>query len=650
MKKLSLINLTLLDFKGLSFSFTPDGKNAKILADNGLGKTTIKNAEDWLFTTSPSTGYEIKNITADGECEHNLKHEVLGTFDLDGEEIRLRKTYTEVWSGKRGSSTKSLTSHTVKYYFNDLDVAIGPREYLEKLSTIGKPEYFPILTDPLYLAEKMKWQDRRAMLISLCGDVPDSVIMSSNPDLAPLAEALKSRSIDDHKKVITAAKKRADEKRALIEPELKGNNLALVAAEGINHLVEIEKVNKLSTELDQITSTITDLKSGDGLVELRRQLADAETSKLTAETAYSRKLKDLQDGRDAFHRANQGDLNVYRLAVSGSRMTIAGVERDAADLDQQILNLRAEWNRIDAEQKAYSPESYCPTCAAVIPEEKKAEAKTAHNLACAANKKNINEKGQAAAAKLEETKKRIAELKEQAKVTAAKEAELSEKIGQLQAKDLTADERLTDAKAAISMAASLIESIKAKMAEVEAGQVDNEAIARAETKAEEIRAAIAESQKRIAIVEASQKASGRKAELEAEEKALQVEAERCGRELDMIKRFDAAKISSIEGRINSMFESVPGLTFKMFQAALNGNIEPCCDVLVDGVPFVGNLNNGRRIASGISVIGVLSGLISLSVCVFVDNAEGITAIPDIDCQVIQLVVSETDKTLRVEVA
>jgi len=229
-------------------------------------------------------------------------------------------------------------------------------------------------------------------------------------------------------------------------------------------------------------------------------------------------------------------------------------------------------------------------------------------------------------------------------------SEVSEKIGQLQAKDLTADERLTDAKAAISMAASLIESIKAKMAEVEAGQVDNEAIARAETKAEEIRAAIAESQKRIAIVEASQKASGRKAELEAEEKALQVEAERCGRELDMIKRFDAAKISSIEGRINSMFESVPGLTFKMFQAALNGNIEPCCDVLVDGVPFVGNLNNGRRIASGISVIGVLSGLISLSVCVFVDNAEGITAIPDIDCQVIQLVVSETDKTLRVEVA
>ena len=647
MKKLSLISLSLLNFKGLTFSFSPDGKNASILADNGLGKTTIKNAEDWLFTTSPSAGYEIKNITADGECEHNLKHEVLGTFDLDGEEIRLRKTYTEVWSGKRGSSTKALTSHTVKYYFGDMDVAIGPREYLEKLSTIGKPEYFPILTDPLYLAEKMKWQDRRAMLISLCGDVPDSVILSSNPDLAPLAESLKSRSIDDHKKVMTAAKKAADEKLGPINAKIEENAIALKAAEGINHLVEIEKVNKLSIELDQITATIADLKSGDGLVELRRQLAEAENSAYRATVEHGSRMQAIKfDQREALNVLG-AELIPCRRIIQVFSEELQGRLDVSVDLDQQIINLRAEWNRIDAEQKAYSPESCCPMCGQDIPEGKRFDAKSAHQNACAERKKEINTKGQAAAAMLAETKKRIAELEEQAKTAAEKETELSAKIAEEQAKDLTADERLTDAKAAISMAASLIESIKAKMSEVEAGQVDNEAITRAEIKAEEIKTAIAEARKKIAIVEASQKAADRKAEFETEEKALQVEVERCGRELDMIDRFTRAKVASLEGRINSMFELAK---FKLFATAINGNIEPCCQVLSNGVPFESNLNNGARIQTGLDIIKTISGLQGLAVPVFIDNNESVTKLPEMDCQVIGMFVSAQDKILRVEIA
>jgi len=140
MKKLSLISLALLNFKGLTFSFSPGGKNVSILADNGLGKTTIKNAEDWLLSSSPAVPYEIKNINESGECEHNLNHEVYGKYDLNGEQIELKKIYREVWSGSRKAATKTLSKHTTDYFFNDMEKTIGAREYQEKLSEIGKPE------------------------------------------------------------------------------------------------------------------------------------------------------------------------------------------------------------------------------------------------------------------------------------------------------------------------------------------------------------------------------------------------------------------------------------------------------------------------------------------------------------------------------
>ena len=648
MKKLSLIKLTLLNFKGRSFTFEPNGKNASIFGDNATGKTSLFDGLCWLLFGKDSkfdTNFEIKNLDENNQAAPKQNHKVEGVFQWNGAEVTLKKSYSEIWTKKRNTGIEELTGHDTKFWINEVPCKAG--EYKLKIAEIATEDQFKTLTNPLYFPERMKWQDRRAMLISLCGDVPDSVILADNPDLAPLTKSLETRSIDDHKKVMTAARKVAEEKLSKIEPELKGNNLALVAAEGINHLVEIERINKLSTELDQITATITDLRSGDGLVELRRQLADAETSHNKAKSFYTLRFGDVQETSFGVLRGYRGDLGDLCQRRDSRTVDIEMLKDAATGLDLQIDNLRSEWNRIDAEQKSYSPEACCPTCGQDIPEGKKLEAKAAHQNACAEQKKEINTKGQAAAAKLAETKKRIAELEEQAKTAAAKETELSEKIVQLQAKDLTADERLVDAKAAISMAASLIESIKAKMAEVEAGQVDNEAIARAEAKAEEIKTAIAESRKKIAIVEASQKASDRKAELEAEESQLQKEAERCTRELDLIKRFDSAKISSLEGRINSMFEIA---RFKMFTSPIAGEVQPCCQVLSDGVPFESNLNNGARIQTGLDIIKTISQMQGLSLPVVIDNNESVTQLPAMDCQVIGMFVSAADKNLRVEIA
>jgi hypothetical protein len=65
------------------------------------------------------------------------------------------------------------------------------------------------------------------------------------------------------------------------------------------------------------------------------------------------------------------------------------------------------------------------------------------------------------------------------------------------------------------------------------------------------------------------------------------------------------------------------------------------------VPFA-FANNAARINAGLEIIGVLSKHWGLSMPVCVDNAESVTRLIDMDTQVIRLVVSAPDATLRLE--
>ena len=202
-------------------------------------------------------------------------------FDLDGQKITLKKVYSEQWTKPRGSTTKILSGHNTEHFINEVPCKLG--EYKLKIAEIATEEQFKLLTSPFYFPSVMKWQDRRAMLISLCGDVPDQVVIDSNPDLAPLSEILKVRSIENHKLVMGERKKEVGKKLAPIEAKLSENAIALKASAGINHMAENEKCNGLGKELDMLTATITDLKAGDGSADIRKQLATAEASKTKAE-------------------------------------------------------------------------------------------------------------------------------------------------------------------------------------------------------------------------------------------------------------------------------------------------------------------------------------------------------------------------------
>ncbi|MCD7929050.1 MAG: hypothetical protein LUF86_02700, partial [Clostridiales bacterium] len=112
--------------------------------------------------------------------------------------------------------------------------------------------------------------------------------------------------------------------------------------------------------------------------------------------------------------------------------------------------------------------------------------------------------------------------------------------------------------------------------------------------------------------------------------------------LALCDQFTAAKAAYIDQRVNSLFRRV---RWKLFDTQINGSLVDCCRATVGGVPY-SDLNSGEKVNAGLDVIGVLSRANGVRVPLFVDNAESVTHLLDVDTQVIRLVASKGDKTLR----
>jgi predicted nucleic acid-binding Zn-ribbon protein len=133
-------------------------------------------------------------------------------------------------------------------------------------------------------------------------------------------------------------------------------------------------------------------------------------------------------------------------------------------------------------------------------------------------------------------------------------------------------------------------------------------------------------------------------ELSEQEKALAAEFEKLEGELFLCDQFIKTKVAMMDEKINSKFKFA---RFKMFKENINGGIEPCCETLYGGVGYGTGLNNGARVVVGLDIIATLSDYYNFHPVIWIDNKESITKIPAMKSQVISLIVSEPDKSLRV---
>jgi hypothetical protein len=142
------------------------------------------------------------------------------------------------------------------------------------------------------------------------------------------------------------------------------------------------------------------------------------------------------------------------------------------------------------------------------------------------------------------------------------------------------------------------------------------------------------------VYENSQKRIG---ELELQEKHLSSVFVQLEKQIFGVEQFIMARVSLLEGKLNSMFD---GVKFKLFQQNINGGIQEAFETLIEGVPY-SDANGAAKINSGIEIINQLCRFYAISAPIWVDSCESVTRLQEADSQIIKLIVSEGDKELRV---
>lgn len=89
------------------------------------------------------------------------------------------------------------------------------------------------------------------------------------------------------------------------------------------------------------------------------------------------------------------------------------------------------------------------------------------------------------------------------------------------------------------------------------------------------------------------------------------------------------------------------VSFRLFTKTLStDDIKETCELMMNGVPYR-NLSTAEKIIAGIDVINAISSARKVSNPIFVDNRESVVQLPECPEQVINLIVSGTDKEIRV---
>jgi hypothetical protein len=651
MKGITLERLTQHYFKRFrDFTLTANGGNADVYGDNGTGKTTIFDSFTWLLFGKDSTNradFEIKELDSAGNVrQHKLEHEVEGVLIVNGRRKSFRRVYAEKWTKKRGALTDSFEGHETTYYVDGVPVA--KKDYDAEVAALIPEERFKLLTSPTYFNEQVKWQDRRKLLLEVCGDVSDFEVIHSNKQLLPLEAILRERDMDKHKAVIVERMKRINQEIKDIPTRISEAQRGMPDVSELSEELLLEDIETLRSRVTGKEQELLRIQSGGQVSELERRLREIDSEQLGIKTRLQSSVLDqiaLQRDKVAnIHR----ELDGIQKTIDDRQYKIRNNEQRIAGLEQQRTTLRSGFMAANAEEFSHQHDETCAACGQLMPEHKRQEAHekalSAFNRRKAERLSDIQKRGHTAK---EESERLEAEIKryrieietatEQRKAVEGQlqpaEAELDRLRKGMQ--DPTADPEYQTLDGEAEGVHRQIEALRSdsEQAQSELRQV-----------IQGLRLEIASYEAEHAKFDQVRKQELRIAELEQQEKELAGEYERLQHEQFLIEEFTRAKVSMLQSRIDSKFKHA---RFRLFEEQVNGGLKEVCETMFDGVPYSGGLNNAARINVGLDIINTLSQHYGVSAPIFVDNAESVTQLNDTDAQLIRLIVSEQDKQLRI---
>ena len=633
---MKLTKLELLNFKGLkSFTINLNG-DVVIRGDNATGKTTVFDSVCWLLFGKDSldrADFEIKTLDG-GEPIHKVNHEVIGTFTLDeGGTVELKRVYREKYSSPRGGEV-TMTGHTTDYFVDG--VPKKEKEYKEMVSSLVDESIFKLITNPLYFNETYSWQNRRKLLLEMCGDISDEDVIASHDELRRLAGLLEGRTVDDHRKVVAAKKTAINKELDMIpvrideamrnKPEITSDKAKL-----------IRDIETLSAGIDEVEKQKAIIQNGFSSTEKESKIRDINRQ---LEGQSSKVLSD-------YHKQKQRLRDEYEASLTKLKMVEVDRDRCADRRDElnkeiereskRIATLQSEFDTFNAQQ--FNKES-CPTCGQALPADKQAVLETEFNT-------NKSKKLEEWKGLIESAVKLKANYEEQQEIMVSKIDSLTTEASQyndsynVKFKEYEAysEPNLEDDSVYADLKAQLF------LLEIDDEQgADTEKLTKLDEELSSMKSKKAGLETELNKFKLIDDINHRIFELENQQEKLVAEKNALDEASFLMDEFIKAKVNMLEESINARFKLA---RFKMFNVMLNGNVEECCETTYKGVPYR-SMNNAARINVGLDIINALTSYYKVNAPVFIDNAEAVTEFVPVNSQTIKLIVDESKPQLTVE--
>ena len=386
--------------------------------------------------------------------------------------------------------------------------------------------------------------------------------------------------------------------------------------------------------------------------ELERELAEMRGSSLLA--TKQAEMKEAQaelrvlESENSSYRAAQGNhnqiaqlkraLDAAQESYNASRYSRNRLGGEMDSLSAEIGGCREEWARWNDD--VFTGGS-CPTCGQTLPREALERAKSKHQERVNQGKAGAIERSNRLKGRLEKCQAESAKVDAEMQAAQDKYNQLKAELEEAQSGAVAIEDmpgyavQKHDLQERINMLSGQLYSIEGNMAATTAS----------------IKSSIQDLERKIRTLNEQLAKGGMVPDLESRIADLRKQAsnaaerlEEIDRQLWLMEEFVRYKASFLEGSVNGLFRLA---RFRLFRQQANGGLEERCDVTYGGVPYA-SINSSAQINVGIDIINTMSRAHGVSVPLFVDNAESVTRLEDMDAQVIRLVVSESDKELRCE--
>lgn len=650
---MNLISLTLENFKGIkAFTLDATGQNVDVYGSNGCGKSTLFDAFTWLLfgkNSHDEKDFGIKTLDEKGEVIPRIDHQVTAVIEHDGRQIELTRTYKEKWRKQRGAAEAVMVGNTTEYAYGPVGAAtpISAGEYAKAINGLIDEKIFKLITDPLYFNERLSWQERRQLLMQLCGDVTTEEIVKDNADLEEVLDLAVGRDMETTKKGVRAAIRATNKEKDEIGPRIdecrKGLvdiNLAAVDDARIDIKTIPEKIEALRQEKIAKSSMDQKVKAQEELATIKAKIVAMKSAR---ETAYQERMRDLMNKE----MEAQKSASEQKEICDGLWAQHAAFRNEIARINEGLEALRNRFREVFSSVHTKMPiDTICPTCGQSLPPESIEKAKAAMEEDEADFKrqkaellKKIREEGKAKKADLEAKQKELTDLEMKSKA-----ADEDLVIRRDFRDEFATRAKLLKVAPPTEEEVRLIQQAMDLKAHMDQPQEDP-TLTQYDQEIEKLTAKLDAAKTIITAADRNNQLNARIGELLKEEKALSEHLINLERQLYLCETFVREKTDRLSTKLE---EKIPNVNFIMFKPNVtNEGIEECCETSYHGVPYK-DLNTGARINVGLEIIRALAAQYHVTAPIFIDNAEAVVKLVDMPSQMIRLVVSENDTTLRVE--